>query len=146
MKPSGDEKPLTGLEIALQWSKLPPDHLRSALKGLEPQLAREHEYRMAILQLQDKASRERRAMIKYMVGMVAGLIVALGMLGTAALLGLNDQPWLAAAFSGPGVIALVKIFVLGRSAAADIREMRRAITLPSPMAPTSAQSDVPPLV
>ncbi|MFE3738982.1 hypothetical protein [Streptomyces sp. NPDC059134] len=115
-----------GLEIAMQWAELPPEHLRNALAALEPQLAREHEYRMAQdkalqeanllrLRLQAEEEQNRRTHNLYMVGLIAGFIIALGMLTGAVVVGVNGEPWLAASLSGPSVLALAGLFVLRKS-------------------------------
>jgi len=102
MTPGSDRLP-TGLEIAQQWAQLPPEHLRVALKALEPQLAREHAYRMA---------KERFAHRLLMAGLSMGFGLSLVMLVAAVLVGLQGQSWLAALFSGPSMLTLVGMFVL----------------------------------
>jgi hypothetical protein len=75
------------LEEAFQWSSLPPEHLRIALTALEPQLAREHEYRMEQLRLETQAEADRRGHVLYLVGLVAGFAIVVGMLTGAVVVG-----------------------------------------------------------
>ena len=103
------------LRIARLWAQMPPEHLEVALKALEPELRREHEHRLA-----------RMAHVRYMCGLWAGFAVAVGSLTSAAFVGVNGQPWLAALFAGPSVLALAKLFVIRRADAEDARQITRA--------------------
>ncbi|CAM4064688.1 hypothetical protein KIPE111705_38705 [Kibdelosporangium persicum] len=103
------------LQIAQMWAKLPPKHLEAALRALEPELRREHEHRLA-----------RMAHVRYMCGLGAGFVIAIGMLTSAVFVGINGQPWLAALFTGPSMLALAKLFVIRRADAADARQITRA--------------------
>ncbi|WP_225848196.1 hypothetical protein [Streptomyces sp. HPF1205] len=135
---SVDRQP-SALDLATQWASLPPEHLRIALKALEPQLAREHELRLEQeraaermnVALAENAAREgadRRAHIRYLSGLWAGLVISLFMLTGAVVVGTAGQPWLAAALSGPSMLALARIFVLRRSDPEDLREAGRVAT------------------
>ncbi|MFB4284870.1 hypothetical protein ACBJ59_57050 [Nonomuraea sp. MTCD27] len=115
---------LTGLEIAMQWTKLPPEHLRAALKALEPQLVRDHAYRMALAEIQER--NDERSHRLFMTGLLIGCGVAVAMLVAAVIVGMNGHAWLALAFSGPSMLALVGMFVLRRFDTATLRESRRA--------------------
>ncbi|MGW3352157.1 hypothetical protein ACWDA3_53440 [Nonomuraea rubra] len=115
----------TGLDIALQWSQLPSEHLQAALAALEPQLVREHEYRMAALTAETQTAKDKRALVKHMAGVAAGFVIALATLTGAVVLGAHDQIWLALALTGPSVFALVKIFVLRRATLDDLKQLRR---------------------
>ena len=128
-----DRQP-SALDLATQWATLPPEHLRIALKALEPQLAREHELRLeqersaertsvAAAESAAAESADRRAHVRYLSGMVSGLVLSLSMLTGAVIVGTSGQAWLAAALSGPSMLALAKIFVLRRS---DPEDLRRA--------------------
>ncbi|WP_228978575.1 hypothetical protein [Streptomyces sp. DH12] len=66
-----------------------------------------------------RAQREAAAHRRYMAGLVAGTVVALGMLG-AGVYAARDFWWLSVLLCGPSLLALVKIFVLRRSDAADM--------------------------
>ncbi|SDM50010.1 hypothetical protein [Allokutzneria albata] len=61
-----------------------------------------------------------------MCGLWAGFTVAVGSLTAAAIVGVNGQPWLAALFAGPSVLALAKLFVIRRADAEDARRITRA--------------------
>ncbi|MEU1880861.1 hypothetical protein ABZ470_26440 [Streptosporangium sp. NPDC020072] len=143
MTPGQQQTQPTGLEIAVQWGQLPPEHLRAALKALEPQLAREHAYRMACLKAEMQSEKDRRAHVLRMTGLVAGLAMAVGMLAAAVVLGVNGQPWLAAALSGPSVIVLVKIFVLGHVGADDVKQLMKGSNSQMPAPPQPAPEPTP---
>lgn len=141
----GTRRP-TALEIATQWARLPPAHLRVALEHLELELQREHaresarERHQAALErdrtaaasaleaarmreehLTERAriaARERgeqRAHQLYVGGLVAGFVLAAGMLTGSVLVGLDGRQWLAGLLAGPSLIALPVVFVLRRS-------------------------------
>ncbi|GGP40494.1 hypothetical protein GCM10010214_12360 [Streptomyces abikoensis] len=156
----GTHPHLSGLEIALEWSKLPADQLEVALKALEPQLARDHEYRMGQerqahelaleqVRLAAEADQARRAHALYLTGLIAGFTVTIGMLTGAVIVGINNQPWLAAMLSGPSVLALATLFVLRRNdstqtrAAAQGHRAALSNTIP-PSVPTPADSGAGP--
>lgn len=143
MIPDQQQQPLNGLEIAMRWAELPAEHLSTALKALNPQLAREHAYRMAQLasEAQEKADCRRHRL--QMTGLITGLVLAVGMLAGAVMLGINDQPWLAAAFMGPSLLVLVKIFVLRETTTADIKAVQKAH---ANVQPPAAAPGAPPLV
>lgn len=119
-------RPQTGLDLALEWSQLPPKHLEIALRALDPQLEREHQFRVLQLQLDLQEKQEARKHVMHMAGIAVGCFVALAMLGAAVALGINAQPWLAAILSGPSILALVKVFVLRRSDPGDMEKLFRA--------------------
>ncbi|MEV1168591.1 hypothetical protein [Nonomuraea sp. NPDC049784] len=147
MIPNQEQQPLTGLEIAMRWAELPSEHLSAALKALNPQLAREHAYRMAQLAAETQEKADRRNHRLQMTGLITGLVLAVGMLAGAVVLGVNNQPWLAAAFMGPSLLVLVKIFVLRESAAADVKAVQKAYaTAQAPAVPPAAEPGAPPLV
>lgn len=120
----------SALDIAAQWAQLPAEHLAVALGALEPQLAREHALRMEVersrgqaerARLQAEADEKRRVHGRHVLGVYAGLAVALATLGASVYFGTHDQPWLAITFFGPTLLALVKIFTLRRSDADDAK-------------------------
>ena len=125
--------PHAGLEMARQWAAtLPADHLQVALQALEPELCREHEWRLKCAQLEHERAVERarlavqeaqarRAQVLYLAGLGAGLLVSMTMLIGAVVVGSHGQVWLAAVLSGPSVIALTTLFVLRRSDATAVR-------------------------
>lgn len=125
---------LGGLEVARAWADVPVEHLEVALKALEPQLLRDHEYRMAQQQIDRELKlkameaveiRAKRAHALYLAGLVAGFIITVGMLTGAVIVGSNDQPWLAAMLSGPSVLALATVFVLRRNDTTQSRAVAR---------------------
>ncbi|MFJ8621397.1 hypothetical protein ACIRD3_00955 [Kitasatospora sp. NPDC093550] len=125
----------TALEIATQWAQLPPEHLRVALEHLELELQREHARetarerhqagldadRMRQEQMTERARiaaqerREERAHQLYLGGLVAGFVLAAGMLVGSVIVGLDGRQWLAGLLAGPSLIALPVVFVLRRS-------------------------------
>ncbi|MFF7992175.1 hypothetical protein ACFZDG_20550 [Kitasatospora xanthocidica] len=125
----------TALEIATQWAQLPPEHLRVALEHLELELQREHARETARERLQagldvDRLREEHateRARIAaeerkeqhshqlYLGGLVAGFVLAAGMLVGSVIVGLDGRQWLAGLLAGPSLIALPVVFVLRRS-------------------------------
>ncbi|MFF1843081.1 hypothetical protein ACFVW9_15210 [Streptomyces sp. NPDC058217] len=127
----------TGLEIAMQWADLPAEHLQIALKALEPQLRREHELRMeqqrAVQQLDlermrlsDKEAQAKRSHALFMAGLIAGFVVAVGMLAGAVVVGVQGHVWLAAMLSGPSVLALAGLFVLRKTDSAQMDAVQRS--------------------
>jgi hypothetical protein len=119
-------EPTSGIDIAALWGQLPVEHLHAALKAMEPQLKREHEFRMAKLDKQEREVAARHAHLLHMAGMVAGFIIAVGMLAAAVVLGVNGQPWLACLLAGPSILALIKVFVLRSSSAGDMTEVSKS--------------------
>ncbi|MFE3030095.1 hypothetical protein ACFXKY_00400 [Streptomyces canus] len=116
----------TSLEVALQWGQLPPEHLKAALKALEPELARQYELSVLRVQLQHQEVRDQRVHHLYMGGLIAGFIIVVAMLTGAVIVGINQMPWLAAMLSGPSVLALAGLFVLRRIDSTSAREMARS--------------------
>jgi hypothetical protein len=109
----------SGIEIAGQWAKLPPEHLAVAFSAMEPQLAREHEYRIEELKARGQA--EVRAHELAQRGQNFGLVIALSMLVAAIVLAFGGMQALAGVFAGPSLLALAKLFVLRRSDASDMK-------------------------
>ncbi|MGW9211328.1 hypothetical protein ACWGR4_30675 [Embleya sp. NPDC055664] len=129
----------SGAVIAAQWAGLPPEHMRIALKALEPQLVRDHEVHLT--QARAAEARDRRAFRLLMTGQVFGFVIALATMSAAAVVGVEGHVWLAAVLSGPSVIALAKLFVIRRTDNAEIRAAARVSVAaaqsvpPSPTAP-----------
>lgn len=127
----------SGLEIAMQWAQLPSEHLQSALKALEPQLRREHELQMEReraaneisverMRLEARQSDSKRSHLLYLLGLIAGFILAAGMLVGAVIVATDGQAALATLFAGPSLIALVSIFVLRRKDASDTQALQQS--------------------
>lgn len=127
----------SGLEIAMQWAELPVEHLQAALKALEPQLRREHEARMERektareielerMRLAAEEAQAARTHTLYLLGLVCGFLITAGMLTGAVIVGVNDQPWLAALLAGPSVSVLAGLFVLRRNDNSQTRALLAA--------------------
>ncbi|MEV0990991.1 hypothetical protein [Streptomyces sp. NPDC049949] len=136
------------MNIAMQWAELPPEHLKIALKAMEPQLARDHELLMEQLRLSAQAKSEGRVHHLYMGGLIAGFGVVAGMLSAAVIVGIHGQAWLAAMLAGPSVLSLAGLFVLRKvdsGASKDAsRATRSALNAASLVSPSSAVAAVPP--
>ncbi len=127
------QTPSHAVQIARMWARVPAEHLEIALKALEPELLREHEHRLEVLRQEHEHRLEvlrqaqetcRQNQVRYLSGLWAGFIIALGMLAGAVVVGVNGQPWLATVLAGPSLIALAKVFVLRRSDASDVRQLQ----------------------
>ncbi|MEU6401062.1 hypothetical protein ABZ867_29310 [Streptomyces cinnamoneus] len=136
------------MNIAMQWAELPPEHLRIALKAMEPQLARDHELMMEQVRLSAQAQSEGRVHRLYMGGLIAGFGVVAGMLSAAVIVGIHGQAWLAAMLAGPSVLSLAGLFVLRKvdaGASKDVsRVTRSALGAASQAGTPSAVAAVPP--
>ncbi|MFJ2843567.1 hypothetical protein ACIPD2_18230 [Streptomyces griseofuscus] len=62
-----------------------------------------------------EAEKDLRAHRLYLIGLVAGFVLAAGMLTGAILVGLHGEPWLAGVLAGPSLVALPVVFVLRRT-------------------------------
>ncbi|MFI5689317.1 hypothetical protein [Streptomyces sp. NPDC051636] len=145
-----------GMEIAATWGEAlgGPEKLEVALRALEPQLKREHQIRLRQLDNQraqaernaaaereaaqrgaeaakadaERAAREAERIRKHnyrMATLGSSVLIALTMLGGGSWIA-SDQPWLATALCGPGLLALVKLFMTQRSDATDTKAVSRA--------------------
>ncbi|MDX5461277.1 hypothetical protein [Micromonospora tulbaghiae] len=101
---------------------IPDDRFELVFKTVEDQLARNHELLMvreetrrreAAAQLAAEAARRSDRLL--LLGLVAGLVIVLGMTAASIVVGLQGHVWLAATLSGPSVIALASLFVLRKS-------------------------------
>lgn len=144
--PNQESWQLTGLEIATRWAELPPEHLRAALRMLESQLAREHEYKKAILEAETQQAKNRQTYMLHMTGLYVGVALALAMLAAAVALGINGQPWLATLMTGPSLIALIKIVILRQSNDDDMRAVRQQVSAQVPAPPAAPEPGQSPLV
>lgn len=115
MTEEGSRKDLAGLEVALQWAMLPPDHLKVALESLELELARQHELRVLHAKIRAQAEKDHRNYILYVCGLISGFIIVLSMLGASVIVGVNGLPWLSAMLAGPSLLSLAVLFVLRRA-------------------------------
>ncbi|MFJ4793915.1 hypothetical protein [Kitasatospora purpeofusca] len=145
---------LSGLEIALEWGKLPPEHLSAALKALEPELKRAHEIRMKRLDMEERErsalheANERQAQRSYrlyMGGLVAGFALCAGMLVGSVVEAIHGQVVLAATMAGPTMLGIASLFVLRqRSASPGQRRQARGVALPGQQSNRSVLPDVQP--
>ncbi|WP_042389518.1 hypothetical protein [Streptacidiphilus melanogenes] len=110
----------TGLEIATQWAVLPPEHLKAALLRLEPELKRQHEARMEALRISEASHNrqlaldEKEAQQDFLLrggGLIAGFMLAAGMLAAAVVAVLRNEPWVASAWGSTGMVGVVGAFV-----------------------------------
>ncbi|MER5938897.1 hypothetical protein ABT121_16420 [Streptomyces sp. NPDC001928] len=106
------------LSYAKEWAQLPPQHLRVALKSLEPMLLRQHE--LALM-------REKNRYRLDLLGMIAGFIVSLASIGGAITFGFRGDYWMAGIMLSPSVFAVTKLFVLRKSEKGDIRQSGAAL-------------------
>ncbi len=110
--------PKSGLKLALRWPQLPPEQLEVILKAIlqksESESAREHELRLEQARLAAQNEHDRRTHTLYLGGLIAGFILAAGMITSAVIAGVHGLPWLAAVLSGPSLISLTRVFVLRR--------------------------------
>ncbi|AEN10795.1 MULTISPECIES: hypothetical protein [unclassified Streptomyces] len=166
--PQEDPIITAGLGIAAKWGEvLGAEKLDVALKAMEPQLKREHQLRLRQLENQrlraeqedaraeaereraaalakaegERAARDaekRRNHVFRMSGLITGAVLALCLLGAGVAVA-PAQPWLAAGLCGPSLLAVLKIVVLRRSDAADMKATER-------IAREAAASAAPPLV
>ncbi|MEV7929012.1 hypothetical protein [Kitasatospora sp. NPDC088779] len=121
------------MNIAAQWGQvLGPEKLDIALKGLEPQLKREHLLRVRQLDMkmasEERAAcekREERAHRRHMADLMAGTVVSIAMLGAGVFVATTSW-WLSVMLCGPSLLALAKIFVLRRSDAGDMKAVAMA--------------------
>lgn len=102
------------LSYAKEWAQLPPQHLRVALKTLEPTMQRQHD--LLVIQA-------RQRYILDLVGLISGFIVSLASVGSAFFFGLSNNYVMAGVMLSPSVFAITKILILRRS---DKRDMRAA--------------------
>ncbi|MET9017058.1 MULTISPECIES: hypothetical protein [Streptomyces] len=148
--------------IAARWGEvLGPEKLEVALKALEPELKREHQFRLRRLEAKEaeaerqaaaaqaeaeRAAREvieKRHHMHRIATLVAGMVASLTMLGGGLYIAPHNA-WLAAGLCGPSLLALVKIFVLQRSDDGDMRAAER--TARDAANAASASSAGPPVV
>lgn len=118
-----DDSGSMGLENALEWAKLPPEHLRAALRALEPELQRQHLERGAARQNSYKLS---------LFGLIAGFLLCAGMLSGSIVVGMHGQTWLAGVLAGPSMIGVIGVFVLRTI---DVRSVHPGTAARSPKPP-----------
>jgi hypothetical protein len=103
------------------WGRVPSKHLEAALTTLERNLERDHEFRLKMLRQQQREKQNMHVLL--LCGLWAGLAIVVVMLGAAVLVGLNNQPSLAIAFTGPSLIALVTLFVMRNTNKVDAKRI-----------------------
>ncbi|WP_329275957.1 hypothetical protein [Streptomyces sp. NBC_00691] len=145
-----------GLSIAAQWGEAlgGPEKLQVALKALEPQLRREHELNRLRLDRQEadaarkaaaeEAEARRRAQAherekereagerisvrhhKHRMRLLNSAVTLSVLMLGGGLYAMPINGWIAGALCGPSLLSLLRIFVLRRSADADLREAGRS--------------------
>lgn len=133
----------SGLEIAVEWSKLPPEVLEAALKALEPELAREHERIMMDKHVAAAEATSVRAHRLYLLGLIAGFMLISGMLTGAVSVGIQGYPWLAALLAGPSMLSLGGLFVLRKIDSGAMRAVHRSQTASLNAANMQSQANPP---
>jgi hypothetical protein len=140
------------MQVAMQWKELDAAHLTAAMAAMEPSLRREHRERLTRLQMQrEEAQRQheerqyRRAHIRHMGELIGGTVVALGMLGGGVYVA-PDSWWLSTLLCGPSLLALAKIYVLGRSDPGDMRAVAGAARTSTNAAGQAQPPQPPPAV
>ncbi|MEY6563467.1 hypothetical protein AB8B12_00575 [Streptomyces sp. PGLac3x] len=135
---------VAALQLADQWSKLPPEHLKIALKTADAELARQHELRMA--KQQAAAAAERRAHVLQISGIVAAVMVCIAMLTGSVITAQQGHFWLSITMCGPSLLALATLFVLRRSSDVALRESARVArsAMSAAQSPTSATTPTGP--
>ncbi|MET7980149.1 hypothetical protein ABZW44_45730 [Streptomyces mirabilis] len=131
-QPSGDSVLSAGARIAMQWRDLGADQLGAALRAMEPELRREHRERMMHLELRREAEQrqhedrqQQRADRRHTVEVAVGAVIALAMLGGGVYVA-PESWWLSVLLCGPSLLAIAKVFVLGRSDPEDMKSMSMA--------------------
>ncbi|MPY31311.1 hypothetical protein FNH09_08355 [Streptomyces adustus] len=132
-QPSDNDAVLSaGASIAKQWKDLGAEQLEVALRGLEPQLRREHREHMQSLAMQHEAEQRQhedrlraRADRRQTVELITGAVVALAMLGAGVYVA-PENGWLSALLCGPSLLALARVFVLRQSGPEDMRAVSLA--------------------
>ncbi|MEV5849362.1 hypothetical protein AB0M32_46125 [Streptomyces sp. NPDC051985] len=102
------------LSYAKEWAQLPPQHLRVALKSLEPMLLRQHE--LAVMREKNRHQLE-------LLGLLAGFAISLASIAGAIGFGIHGDFWMAGLMLSPSVFAVTKLFVLRKSDKNDMRHV-----------------------
>ncbi|MFE4517779.1 hypothetical protein ACFRMQ_26695 [Kitasatospora sp. NPDC056783] len=143
---------LSGLELAREWAKLPPEHLKAALAALEPELKRTHARKMKELDMQQREreaaheAEERQAERSYrlyMGGLVAGFALCAGMLCGSVIEALHKQEMLAGILAGPTMIGVVALFVLRQRQSGRGQQRPGRASIPGQQPPSAPPVLVP---
>ncbi|MFJ8943517.1 hypothetical protein ACIRG4_09595 [Streptomyces sp. NPDC102395] len=124
---ASDNPYVAAFQLADKWAKLPPEHLKLALRSADAELARHHELRMA--KQQAAAAAERRAHILQISGVAAAFMICIAMLTGSVMTAQQGHFWLSITMCGPSLLALATLFVLRRSSAMALQESARAARL-----------------
>ncbi|MGW3117290.1 hypothetical protein ACWDBW_09095 [Streptomyces sp. NPDC001107] len=111
--------------------------MKTALKAVEPQLRREHELAMEKervareiqierMHLEARQADASRTHLLFLLGLIAGFILAAEMLTGAIIVGTHGEAGLAALLAGPSLVTLAGIFVLRRKETSDTNAVRSA--------------------
>ncbi|WP_141746849.1 hypothetical protein [Streptomyces agglomeratus] len=111
------------LEFATMWSKIPAKHIEAAFESWEAEQQRKHDRQMKeqqynreleLEQVRQVAAESQRTYNLYLLGLILGFLLCAGTLSGGVVLGVYQQPLLAALLCGPSAIALTALFVLRR--------------------------------
>ncbi|MGV4987548.1 hypothetical protein ACWC0C_03255 [Streptomyces sp. NPDC001709] len=160
--PHDDPVVSAGLDVAMKWGAAlgGPEKLKIAFEALEPQLKREHQIRLKQLDMQREATaraeenarataermvrlaREKRQAALRMTGLYLSAVISVAMLLAGAYVA-KEKWWLSPLLWGPSLVAMGKLYALGRSDADDMK----AVSLGARAATTSAaqQAQPPPV-
>ncbi|MET7720665.1 hypothetical protein [Streptomyces mirabilis] len=146
-RPSSDDPSvLAAMHVAMQWQNLDASHLSAALSAMEPSLRREHRERLTRMQMQREAAQQSldekhraRAHQVHMTQLICGTVLALAMLGGGIYVA-REAWWLATLLCGPSLLALSKVFILGRSDPDDMKH----VSVAAQMSTKSAEQGQPP--
>ncbi|MFD4955188.1 hypothetical protein [Streptomyces sp. NPDC058451] len=148
--PNDDPTSLAAMHVAMQWKELDPAHLAAAMAAMEPSLRREHRERLTRMQMQREAAQQdleerqrARTDRRRMVEVVCGTVVALAMLG-GGIYAAPHSWWLSTLLCGPSLLALTKVFVLGRSDPDDMKLLSAAARVSTDSAGRAQASQQPP--
>ncbi|WP_141746794.1 hypothetical protein [Streptomyces agglomeratus] len=130
---ASDPDPYTAAahRVAEQWAELDPEKFDLALKALEPRSKRAHQFRLRQLAMQEVAAKlaaddviAKRHHTYQMTNLIVAAMLSLAMLGGGIYVAPTNI-WLALGLCGPSLLALMKVFVLRRSDASDMRNLGR---------------------
>ncbi|MGW1540638.1 hypothetical protein ACWCPM_10400 [Streptomyces sp. NPDC002309] len=130
-----------GMDIARRWGQVSDaDQLKVALVALEPELQREHEARMKVLEQAE--ARDRRSHRLLMTGLIVGAVISLAMLGGGIYVA-KDAWWLSALLCGPSMISMALIYILRRH---DAKASQAVVDITRRVLNVAAQANQPPPV
>ncbi|MFF4900454.1 hypothetical protein [Streptomyces sp. NPDC001068] len=147
-RPSNDDPAvLAAIHVAMQWQGVDAAHLSAALAAMEPSLKREHRERLTRMEMQREVAQQalderhrERAHQAQMTQLICGTVLALAMLGGGFYVA-RESWWLSTLLCGPSLLALIKVFILGRS---DPDDMKHVSLVSRASANAAGQGQQPP--